>query len=65
VPAHFLIDVGLLAYKGHRGTLGTAAQRQCHGLPTNLGPVCSCFSAVFFSRKAEKPKAETNGKIFN
>jgi hypothetical protein len=31
----------------------------------NLALVCFCFSDGFFSRKAEKPKAETNNKLFN
>jgi hypothetical protein len=30
-----------------------------------LGPVHFRFSAGFFSRKVEKLKAETNGKLFN
>jgi hypothetical protein len=31
----------------------------------HLGYVCSCFSADFFSRKAEKSKGEINSNFFN
>jgi hypothetical protein len=49
----------------HQGPLLKAAYLELEMQWDDLGPLCSCFSAVFFSRKTEKPKTETNGKLFN